>query len=71
MTAADMAAWEESGGKAVFRASTTMAEGPYLDAAWMGITEAARERFRMKARAVIACRPRQPVAAPEQGSLFA
>lgn len=71
MTAAEMAEWEEAGGKAIFRASGTMAEGPYLDAAWRGITEAARARFRMKARAVIACQPRQPVAEPKQGVLFA
>lgn len=60
MTDEEMAAWEDAGGKAIFRARSSMAEGLMLNAAWRGITEAARARYRMHARVVIACRPQQP-----------
>lgn len=69
MTDADMGAWEEAGGKAIFHARSSMADGPLLDAAWNGITEAARARYRNEARRVIACRPHQPARAAEQGVL--
>lgn len=69
MTDTERAAWEDAGGKAIFHARSSMAEGPFLDAAWNGITEAARARYRYEARRVIACQPHQPVRAAEQGVL--
>lgn len=59
MTTVDEA-WEEAGGKALLRASTTLREGPELDAAWAGITDAARASYRRRARAVIDAKPHSP-----------